>query len=189
MFSECEKPDYNVLSVTKQLITKAFSRPDADMSMPYLVLYLNRRHCFWDLTACMLSSCCQKYWSAIKNEMIPFHMWPMHESMWQTHVNWNGAPSSHRLMQKIGNSNSRNISSHSNRDGNGNFTLLIDSVTKNVLNFDDVSKHYHELNEYISNRIMPLESRLTLCLHHCLNYLQLLTRKGSLTLHLWLHPL
>ena len=64
-------------------------------------------------------------------------------------------PPSYRVRQtKIGASTSSTVSSHSHRDGNGNVTLLIDSVTKNVLNFDYVCKHDHELNDYISNGLL-----------------------------------
>ena len=49
MSSDYENPDDSVLSVTKQLVTKNFSRPGTDMSVPYLVLHLDRGYWCWDL--------------------------------------------------------------------------------------------------------------------------------------------
>ena len=64
-------------------------------------------------------------------------------------------PPSCRVMQtKIGNSTSSTVSSHSCRDGNGNVTLFIDSVTRNALNFDYVCKYDHGLNYYIYNSLI-----------------------------------
>ena len=64
-------------------------------------------------------------------------------------------PPSYRVMQtKIGASTLSTVSSHSYRDGNRNITLLIDSTTKNILNFDYVCKYDHKLNDYISNALL-----------------------------------
>ena len=65
MSSEHEKPEDNVLSVTKQLITKTFSRSDTEMIIPYVVLHLDRGYWCWDLTISILSSCFQ-IWGTIK---------------------------------------------------------------------------------------------------------------------------
>ena len=58
MSKEHEKPDDNVLSVTKQLITKKISRPGTDMIVPYLVLHSDRGYWCWDLLMFLLNSCC-----------------------------------------------------------------------------------------------------------------------------------
>ena len=58
------------------------------------------------------------------------------------------------MKTKIGASTSSTFSSNSCRDGNGNVTLSDDSTTKNVLNFDYVYEHNHELNDYVSNRLI-----------------------------------
>ena len=58
------------------------------------------------------------------------------------------------MKTKIGASASIKDPSHFFRDGNSNFTLMIDSVTKNVMNFDCVYKHDQELNDCISNSIV-----------------------------------
>ena len=65
MSSDYEYPDDSVLSVTKQLVTKTFSRPGTGMSVPYLVLYLDRSNRCWDLTMFLLSSYFQ-IWGTIK---------------------------------------------------------------------------------------------------------------------------
>ena len=136
-------------------MTKTFSRPGTDMSVPYLVLHLDRGYWCWDLIMFLLSSCCQ-IWGTIKRmPWFPFtcdqFMKPCDKRI---SIEKEGPPS-HRVMQtKIGASTSSTVSSHSHRDGNGNVTLLIDSVSKNTLNFDYVCKHDHELNDCISNTLL-----------------------------------
>ena len=41
MSSDCKKPSNSILIVIKQLVIKTFSRPGTDMSIPYLVVYLD----------------------------------------------------------------------------------------------------------------------------------------------------
>ena len=155
MLSDYKKPDDSVLSVTKQLVKKTFSAPGTDMSVPDLVLHLDRGYWCWDLIIFLLSSCCQ-IWGTIKRmPWFPFtydqFMKPYDKRI---SIEKEGPPSYRVMQTKIGASTSSTVSSHSYRDRNGNITLLIDSATKNILNFDYVCKYDHELNDYISNALL-----------------------------------
>ena len=90
-----------------------------------------------------------------KNDMVPFCTWPIYETIRQTHFNWKeGLLSCRAIRTKIGASISSTVLSHSSRDGDGKFILLIDSVTTNVLSLDHVCRCDHEFNDYISKRLI-----------------------------------
>ena len=60
-------------------------------------------------------------------------------------------PGRSTLQTKIVVLTSSEVSEHSYRDGNGNVALIIDSMTKNVMNFDHACEFDHEKLDYDSN--------------------------------------
>ena len=56
--TEYEKTDDNVVSATKDLIKKTFSRNGTSLNIPYVVLHLDHGYWCWDLIVYLICACC-----------------------------------------------------------------------------------------------------------------------------------